>query len=275
MAQTQTQAARETERQHRDAFLAAVALALRSIDRKELRISLTSRNIEEIIKALRFDIFTKKFSEIKSAKLNAMASGSAWAAIDGKFQTPLDFSGPGVSTTLDTDTSETITQISNATKAAMTLLVASLLEQDVSPSKAVRKLMQSYGLSREYISKLSRFESALRETVSDPALRESRLDARSKRFLAERATKIASNESFKSFQAGKDALWFQLLASGDVKSTALRKWVTAADEMVCPVCRPMNGQVSPVGGTFTTGNGNLISRSPAHTSCRCSVILIS
>lgn len=43
------------------------------------------------------------------------------------------------------------------------------------------------------------------------------------------------------------------------------RWNTANDEIVCPICRPLNGQIVTIGSAFTGG----ITQPPAHVNCRC------
>lgn len=44
-----------------------------------------------------------------------------------------------------------------------------------------------------------------------------------------------------------------------------KEWLTAEDDLVCPVCGPVSGEVVKLEETFSNGAFN----PPAHTKCRC------
>ena len=54
-------------------------------------------------------------------------------------------------------------------------------------------------------------------------------------------------------------------------------WHTAADDLVCPICAPLNNQTAPLDGYFTVPTGphaGTIIKSPAaHPNCRCTISL--
>lgn len=74
-----------------------------------------------------------------------------------------------------------------------------------------------------------------------------------------RAELIGITEATKAYAKGNELLW---------KASAVvdrRQWNTAADELVCPICGPLNGQVRELGKPFDGG----IDNPPAHPRCRC------
>lgn len=84
-----------------------------------------------------------------------------------------------------------------------------------------------------------------------------------------RAELIATTEVTRAYAEGARLTW----AQGGVIQTM--RWQTANDELVCPICRPLNQQTAAVvGGVFTVTNDagaviRTISTPPAHPSCRC------
>jgi SPP1 gp7 family putative phage head morphogenesis protein len=52
------------------------------------------------------------------------------------------------------------------------------------------------------------------------------------------------------------------------------RWVTALDEMVCPVCGSLHGKVIEIEKSFTTFRANPIFNPPVHPNCRCSVEVV-
>jgi len=77
-------------------------------------------------------------------------------------------------------------------------------------------------------------------------------------FSSQRAEMIAVTEVTRAFAEGNRAAWQE---SGII--TRMR-WETAADELVCPTCAPLQGQLAEVTATF---DGGLFP--PAHPRCRC------
>ncbi len=76
-----------------------------------------------------------------------------------------------------------------------------------------------------------------------------------------RADMIAATETTRAYAEGNLAVWKQ---SGVVDGV---RWMTAEDERVCPVCKPLDGLT----GDLATGvlyNGKTY-KPPAHVRCRC------
>ena len=70
-----------------------------------------------------------------------------------------------------------------------------------------------------------------------------------------RAQLVASTEVTRAFQNGNRIMWSE---SGVVDGV---RWMTAADELVCPICGPRNGR--------QFGLDDEASHPPAHPRCRC------
>lgn len=49
------------------------------------------------------------------------------------------------------------------------------------------------------------------------------------------------------------------------------RWLTNNDDLVCPVCGPLNRRVVEIGEPFAVYKGERIIQPPAHPGCRCSV----
>jgi len=74
-----------------------------------------------------------------------------------------------------------------------------------------------------------------------------------------RAEMIGVTEATRAYAEGNTLVW--------EKSEVIeaRQWQTAADELVCPICAPLQGQVAKLGEPFPGG----IMNPPAHVRCRC------
>lgn len=78
-------------------------------------------------------------------------------------------------------------------------------------------------------------------------------------FSPQRANMIAVTEVTRSYSEGNQTAWKE---SGVVEG---KEWNTNNDELVCPICGPLDGQVVRIGDTFEGG----FDGPPAHPRCRC------
>lgn len=90
------------------------------------------------------------------------------------------------------------------------------------------------------------------ETINQLAQRLSGL------FDARRARTIAVTEVTRAYAEGNQAAW------RESKVINGKRWNTANDELVCPICGPLNGRVVPLESGFDN-----IDNPPAHPNCRC------
>ena len=80
-----------------------------------------------------------------------------------------------------------------------------------------------------------------------------------------RAEMIGVTEVTTAFAQGNLATWKE---SGVVSG---KRWTTARDELVCPICQPLDGMVVELySNGFTTEPGGIgLEAPPAHIRCRC------
>lgn len=79
-----------------------------------------------------------------------------------------------------------------------------------------------------------------------------------------RADLIAVTETTRAYANGQKAA-FQ--AAGVTRW----RWNTNRDELVCPICAPLNGQVAEIGQAFGEFRGKFFTEPPSHPGCRCFV----
>jgi SPP1 gp7 family putative phage head morphogenesis protein len=78
------------------------------------------------------------------------------------------------------------------------------------------------------------------------------------------AERIARTEVIRTVTAGMGDLY---RATGYTKW----KWVTAKDDRVCPICRPLDEKCITIGQPFVILPSGPIYKPPAHPNCRCGV----
>ena len=87
-------------------------------------------------------------------------------------------------------------------------------------------------------------------------------------FDESRATQIAVTEITSSYAQG------QLLAGDEMRAefpgvAVTKTWFTNADDLVCSVCGPMDGQETDLDGVFEGGDGEKYTEPAVHPHCRC------
>lgn len=89
-------------------------------------------------------------------------------------------------------------------------------------------------------------------------------------FGAERATMIAATEVTRIYAEGNLSAW---RSTGVVTA---KKWQTARDDRVCPICAPLHNKVVSIEGGWSRNDGGAIIEHPegllappAHIRCRC------
>lgn len=83
-----------------------------------------------------------------------------------------------------------------------------------------------------------------------------------------RADLVASTEATRAYAQGNRIVWQKCEEEYGIQ--ILRMWMTAEDELVCPVCGGLNGSVAALGEPFDL-DGTEYDGPPAHPRCRCDV----
>ncbi len=78
-----------------------------------------------------------------------------------------------------------------------------------------------------------------------------------------RSQMIAETEVTRAFAEGNLIGWRE---SGAVSG---KRWRTGMDELVCPICAPLEGEEVALDDVFSDGNGEQHDGPPAHVRCRC------
>lgn len=89
---------------------------------------------------------------------------------------------------------------------------------------------------------------------------------------AERAELIARTETMRASNEGQQAAWDQALDTGLLTGREKQEWITTPDDRLCPICEPLDGQVTDLDGKFDV-DGEQVDSPPAHPNCRCTVAL--
>jgi Phage Mu protein F like protein len=176
-----------------------------------------------------------------------------------------------------------IARINADTRSAVRSVLADALRDRASPARAAQDIGRLTGLTRQQAAAVRNYEATLIErripgglgSLADTQfVRESiaqDLEAYRDRLLRLRGRTILETELQSAIQAGERMFWEQAHAEdpGAVDLDGVRKrWVTVADERVCPICEPLHDVVVRFDEHFQSGDF-LGEGPPAHPNCRC------
>lgn len=142
------------------------------------------------------------------------------------------------------------------------------VNRKVPPRMAFSKALDAYGLTPRQMNSLVALDPP------DPkktALVQD-LKRKPKEFIGasirQRFKIFAEQETHNLDNQAQQIVWNYLEDKGKIPKEAEKVWLTAKDELVCPVCGPLHGVAVPVGEKFQTDVGKLWVPG-AHVNCRC------
>lgn len=167
-----------------------------------------------------------------------------------------------------------ITNITETSRDAIRFAISDALSSDASVRRIANRIQNLIGLTAPQSKVLENSRQAMEAAGIKKSSIDKTIKRRARQMKVYRARVIARTEAFTATSMGQQLYWSQLVEDGTIEPSAKRKWSTSEDERVCPVCRPMDGQIRGLTEPFVTGGGDLILTSPAHPVCRCSVSLL-
>ena len=64
---------------------------------------------------------------------------------------------------------------------------------------------------------------------------------------------------------GQREVWEQAVEDGLLDAGMKRTWIVTADDRLCPICEPLDGETADLDGLFA----GEFEGPPAHPNCRC------
>lgn len=125
-----------------------------------------------------------------------------------------------------------------------------------------------YSLSPNLFRSLLSVTRARLEENSSPSITLATVNQVVMRLRATRAESIAASELASAHAAAIQLLVERAVSAGRITPPVTRAWIVNDDERLCPICAPLEGETSPLTGTFGDDRFFL---PPAHPHCRCVV----
>lgn len=165
--------------------------------------------------------------------------------------------------------------LTEETRKAMAHAIAEFIRLQIPPAEGARMLRQMLGLTPQYSRAVVNFQQGLRVRGYDAAYIQGKADEYATRLLNHRARVVARTETLRALQEGQRQSFTQAVEQGVlIRDRTRRQWVTAADERVCPVCAPMDGQLTTLEEPWSTAVGPVQTPTDTHPQCRCAVVLV-
>lgn len=154
----------------------------------------------------------------------------------------------------------------NQYTAINTLVKQATLTETLSIDELARAIRPTVGLTSRQTQTTFRYYEKMREAGmkhQDALERQTTYAARMHR---RRAGTIAQTEMAYTYNHAMDATVRQYAAQG-LLPVMVKRWLTARNERVCPICGAVHGEIVPMDGTFTIGKD----LPPAHPNCQCKI----
>jgi hypothetical protein len=149
-------------------------------------------------------------------------------------------------------------------------VVNASMEQGLPPNVLAGRLQQLWALTPRHAQAVENYRKNLMEQKRSARSVHQLTGRYSAKLLDSRLKAITATEALTVFNLGRESQWIKAVSEGRMPLDTVKMWVTAQDELVCKVCRPMDGTTAPLGQAFE-GTVTLMVPS-AHPNCRCIVI---
>jgi SPP1 gp7 family putative phage head morphogenesis protein len=169
---------------------------------------------------------------------------------------------------------DAITAINGTTKEVVRMLVADVIENDMSIGEAKKLVRREIGLLPSHVKAVNNYHAQLIAAGSKKGAARKLADEYADRLRRYRANMITRTEIAQATSLGQLEYWKQAQDEQVIPSTAMRVWITAQDERTCPICAPMNGQEATINGVWFTGSGEVSYPTAVHPQCRCTSGLV-
>lgn len=152
------------------------------------------------------------------------------------------------------------------------------LTQGTPIPELARQLRAVVGLNARQAASVRRYRAARVAEGRELDQVERMTDRFTRGRLKDRTENIARSETMMALNEGKRLQWTRMADEGAIQPADwIRVWVTAPENATgggpCPVCEPYQGATAPIGGTFTSRDGEISPGPPRHPRCRCIEIL--
>lgn len=197
--------------------------------------------------------------------------------VDGALESGFGLDRSSVETLAFNYAAKIIDYANEMTSLAAAEAYRGLINRKKRPNEAFSFMQRVFGVDRRAVrALLSMFDAkepenkTLREGNGN---KQKRLDSYVAAAIEVRAKKMGEEESFGAKEMSKALVW-NLAKRQGLAEGRKKRWMTAEDELVCPVCGPMNMKTVGMDEQFTLPNGSMVWAPPIHPHCRCRIVTV-
>lgn len=166
-----------------------------------------------------------------------------------------------------------ITGLSEQTREAIRAMVVRSIRDGIPPRDLARLMRPALGLNSQQSQALLNYRSSLIETGTKASEVERLADRYASKKLAERAETVARTEVMDALNDGALESWKQARDEGLVGDNMVKEVIVTDDDLLCPVCAPLDAVRVPIDSPFETEYGPIL-MPPFHPNCRCTAVMI-
>lgn len=166
---------------------------------------------------------------------------------------------------------DNIREVENVTREAVRAIIADALKYGGHPRETAREIRQFIGLTEKQVKSILNYQRKLDESGRSVSRVNEMVDSQVRRLIRRRAETIARTETIDAANQGQMLHWEDMAAQGYLdKRFIKKKWSATPDERLCPVCKPLDGEIADIDKPFSWGG----MRPTRHPKCRCAVSLV-
>jgi SPP1 gp7 family putative phage head morphogenesis protein len=159
-----------------------------------------------------------------------------------------------------------VTRVSEETRQAVNSLIARSFREGISARDTAKLIRSIVGLTSQGAAAVANYNQRLVATGTNPTRAQELSETYADKLLTVRSKTIARTEIMGAMNGGALEQARQRTEEGLYRDPR-KKWLITPDEITCPVCRPLQGQVRRLHEAFSIG----VQAPPAHPNCRCSI----
>lgn len=236
----------------------------------DVRRALEAGDVEGAMDAIRFDLGEEELQRLVPRAIRDAfeAGGEAEAA---RLSTSFQLINPAALDYVRERAAALIREFGDTSRDAVRDLIHQSIGGELTPAELAEEVLDSgIGLNARQATALDNYREGLIESEEYSAREVEQLtSAYYERALEYRSRMIARTEVIAAETAGNQELWRQAAERGLLdRSEARQKWVVSSRP--CPICKELEGQLVPIGGTFPGG----FTGPPAHPNCECGVVML-
>jgi hypothetical protein len=167
---------------------------------------------------------------------------------------------------------ELISEWGKASEAGLRVMLERALSGKITMETLTKRIMDSgIGITSRQANALENYRRGLEDSSEDytSSQIERLVEKMYKRFLRDRANRIAQDEMVRAKRSGAQEMWRQARDRGDIDGSWVQMWVTT--EEACDECDDLEEKTAELGEQFPEGGGF---GPPLHPNCKCELVLV-